>query len=482
MLETHAVPQRSDLLPTNWDLSLPTEIVQLLQAMRTYALPNGRPNRKRVMQWAEANLKEKFFAGYGDLSATSSLWNYSLKDLGLSCEGWEYLNRKDKELRLPGPRHGPARIGRPPLNMRSERQTASATAKPSQSVAAQPSASASTHSPATGNNHDKISTPTTSAAQNGTLTPAPEQQIYKTWPKDEKARKLLNVIRGSFAGRTPQGAAWLAEEDELLIYLKEHLQLTWPEIGKYFVYRTQDWHGPQSHYSTKLNKRFRSTKAVRPEPMHESPASDEHVSLNQIGRKSVRLETSHAEAREYRSEDYFKRIFYRLEPEGSSSEDADDSGIAVQPSRIVRRSVNGAPIATDSEAARPEPDSTTASERRTFVTVTRRAQDVDELNVSKAALSGSLLKLPRKPVQRGQHVMKRRSIGVDRPYLTRSEQAFLSESLYNGIWDGDQSSPWHGATLHVDFTIEEARQIQEAIVDLYHDEETGKHFPIGLPA
>lgn len=484
----------STYLPTNWDPSLPKDIQNLLKAMRRYT-HNGKPNRKTVMKWAEKSIPdERFFIGHGDLSTKSPLSNYTLAQLGMTEEAWKFLNRKGgKQNTLPGT--GKAkRVGRPPVSHAKQSHDPMGTSDRGNIAASTRSSSSDSIRSITFPAHKpppSIRIPVESSAPqqhvtpprvDGALLPALTQQAppaNTTVPEtaDARAIELQRKLTAAVGGRNMFGAEWLKEEDDLLIHLKETLYLRWQEIWLYFKYRCKQWQGCQVHYSGKFGgkrkqqagdkQKPRSSLPTRARSQSSSPPSAEpNTSMTdpEGPRKSSRLVG--AQPRNYRPRDYFNTVFSNVGQADSEDEGVVQSdGTVLEPVRVVRRGVFGAPIAGDTSFGASSVD------QRASITHSNmpHSRTLRERDRDQAALAAGLTQIPREPIETSighgasprdtmRHVTRsrlqtRRSIGVDPPYLAAAQRDWVEKSDF---WQVEELPLWQGSTLHVDFSEKEA--------------------------
>lgn len=236
----------------------------------------------------------------------------------------------------------------------------------------------------------------------------------------EKTRDLLVRFEKASANFA-FGRGYSQEEDELIVHLKEDLNLGWNDIYNYFPHRTA-WNVLQTRYSKKLkSKNF-------------SPISDSFPHAPTMPsrlRQSVRA--ADAESGKY-------RITF---PNIDSDEESGDIGLAPDAQVGQRISSRASPVDGSLE------DVDTASRRRRPRRADPHTLDL-ALTRDGTAVSSLSPKIRRSPV-RGSRSEKRLSLHIQRPYLCRQERQFLQDSFDHDLWDVDESLQWEGTTLHVDF-------------------------------
>lgn len=264
---------------------------------------------------------------------------------------------------------------------------------------------------------------------------------------------------------SPEINAYVPEENDLLIYVKEDLGLGWPEIAKFFPHRT-GWQTLQSRYSGRLRGSW--TPWFR----------------RQNGAPSASLGESRSQKRNSRLFEPF--VPKHPDPPASVPQElvvAPKENQTEQPPRILRTLRQRPPenIFLEPESSRPrsfvEPLTRSDSFRR-FLDVKSRQTLNQELNRNRAAFTSMVLKVSRnlihmepsresyKTVSQPNHSRKRTSVHFQRPYLDQAERQLLSDSIYDGSWDLDEAIKWHGETLHVDFTQDEIEIIEPIIVSV----------------
>ena len=279
-------------------------------------------------------------------------------------------------------------------------------------------------------------------------------------------RAMENAVRNGPAVNTRTNSSmYCLEEKELLVHLKEDLELTWDEIGKYFPHR-RTWHSMQSQYSGKLkNKYFPKYRAVQSGvAIHEAESA-------QALKKSSRLRANQELSESSYTSSPLPNADLDVKVTESSIHGKGDHWLTEVP--IAKPTlIAGATRASRHPRQRLEEvtlgfvDSPAISPHTTItISPSKNGAHSDALERSQAALCGMIQKISRSPATNSplrsdfsiprltNHTKKRQSVHISKPYLDKEERDFLKDSI-DSLWTSE-TVQWNGEILHVDFTEEE---------------------------
>lgn len=480
------------------DPSLPRDVTDFLAACDISITAAGKPNKSLMLSILEGTPAARFFSPSGDgyLTRTAPIHNFTLEQLGLSHDIWRHLNRKDRDLIIPGPGQQ-RKFGRPKHEKRPEPSNEQAQTATRDGVAAFRGVSGSTSDDNAADGDvdvDRVLDRANRDVSRVALSSPPltNPPLLPQWQSgdiplaQQTALLVANVERAKLQAPMRQGDPWQPEEDQLLIHLKEVAQLQWQDIGPYFSYRSTSWYTAQARYSGKLAKRALPAQTANPaERMNEDTFAntDDETLPNPTlqepqTRKSTRRQGTRPDV-SYVAKDYFRKVLLGQVPEDrgvSGDEEIQPSSIA---RGVVRRSVHGAPIFYERHAS--QTSLCTSAVVPSSQTGFSRDRVIMEQHRDVAALSGGLSRIRRKlqiveashsnlplhlPVKGRDH--RQRSITVNRPYLGANELRTLIESTKYDVWADEELAKWDGTALHVDFADDEVEALHDLIQEIVY--------------
>ncbi|KAF2203302.1 WD40 repeat-like protein [Delitschia confertaspora ATCC 74209] len=256
---------------------------------------------------------------------------------------------------------------------------------------------------------------------------------------------------------------WAQQEDYLLIYLKEVLQLTWLEIIEHYPNRTRA--SIQTHYSSYLNKRDRSKdpldltqaiSAVRgdttvpavatistpvkvPPSIVPKPATARNPSVQQVIPSQESVLSLNRPRRSTQPVNYTwprRNQSFMMHPEESTEDGRQDQPHSRSLSIRLRSS---------------EPSEEPAIVPETAYPVDKPLELNVEEEDAKTALAASQ---PRVFPPSGTQL----------PYLDSAQRQLLHKGPEKGEWDLWSGRDWQGTILHVDFHDEELELVERMAV------------------
>ncbi|KAB8342810.1 hypothetical protein FH972_022408 [Carpinus fangiana] len=248
------------------------------------------------------------------------------------------------------------------------------------------------------------------------------------------------------SGRIRQGA-WQADEEALLIHLKEELKLSWIKIGEYFPHRSS-WHTLQHRYSIKLHKRTAEPIAneAKQNAVQGSESSTEVPPSRQIESSPLGLSSIQI-------------------PDGTRMEDVQHDQQKFDHLHRTARDNHPAISALAENKSDPslaEPRALTASSSQTMESVVAvksiRRSSVKHNNAVRRPQELDIFSATAIVSMKSRISSLRRDPNILRPYIPRLDREFLAQ--YPMLWNEHAASAWVGTTIHIDFINEELEAIE----------------------
>ena len=322
--------------------------------------------------------------------------------------------------------------------------------------------------------------------------------------------QTLSIIEEVNKTALREGTTWVEAEEKLVVHVKEELKkddrnLTWREIGAFFRYRGT-WHPAQSRYSI-LSRTRKGILPSKGQKRDVSPRTDAQVSPSTSAAERAMgypefaftaieygspSRSSHTVGRPRRSDrtraepGTFAK-FFRKRPLEDASE--DEGHVEEAPTHLLDgmsdATVEEPDLKVESHTLdtlyqaqhADDPSREIVPVRSRNVVPKLRLQIERERNV--AVVNSLTPRITRQPIihlpKRGprqqlltrgnfqKSLMKRRSIQLQKPYLTRQEREVLAELSSTSGWDAGTGAMWTNQALHIDFTEREVKLLLQVI-------------------